>query len=61
MDEGKIILYMFASLCILVGVGLIAGGTKIPTLLGAGVSFLVVGVSLILLVSYLPIQDIAQS
>ena len=61
MNEGKVILYMYAAVCIIIGLGLIAGGVKgAKILIGAGVSFLVVGISLIVLVAYLPIQDIPE-
>jgi hypothetical protein len=52
MDESKTVLYMYAALCIMLGLGLLYG-----RILSAGISFLIVGASLITLVAYLPIQD----
>jgi hypothetical protein len=55
-EEGKIILYSFSILCIIVGIGIIAG-LRVPIAIGAGLSFIIVGILLIIIVAYLPIQD----
>ena len=57
METGKVILYLFGAICIMLGVGLIAGGRTIAPLIGAGLAFIISGIALIVVTIYLPIKD----